>query len=166
MGTVDIALLLVLLVSILVGFMRGLVMETLALLGWVAAYFAAHWFSPTLAGHLPLGEQGSVVNQGAAFVLTFVLALIIWSLGARLLSMLIKASPLSGVDRVLGAGFGFLRGMVLLLVVATVVAFTPWARSQQWQASQGRIWLGALMDELTPLLPEEWSKRLPGRSDA
>jgi membrane protein required for colicin V production len=164
MGHVDIALLAVLLVSVLVGLIRGLVMETLALAGWVVAYFAAHWLAPTIAGHLPLGSPDSLLNHGAAFVLIFVLALIIWSLGARLLSMLVKSSPLSGVDRFLGAGFGLLRGVVLLLVVATVVAFTPWSGSQQWQASRGRIWLGALMDELAPLLPEQWSKRLPVRS--
>ena len=36
--------------------------------------------------------------------------------------LLVRATPLTLLDRVLGAGFGALRGLVLLLAVATVVA--------------------------------------------
>jgi membrane protein required for colicin V production len=164
MSGLDIALLSILGVSVLVGLVRGLVMETLSLAGWVAAYFAAHWLSPTIAPHLPLLERGSPVNAVAAFALVFIGVLIVWGLGTRLISMLVKGSPLSGVDRVLGAAFGFFRGVVLLVAFATVVALTPWARSEQWQESQGRIWLSALIEELAPLLPPEWSKHLPGRA--
>ena len=41
------ALLGVLLLSVLVGLVRGLVFEVLSLLGWVVAYFAAQWFAPS-----------------------------------------------------------------------------------------------------------------------
>jgi membrane protein required for colicin V production len=154
-------LLAILAVSVLIGLLRGLTFEVLALLGWVAAYFAAQWFAPELAPHVPIGAPGSAINHGAAFAAAFILALIAWAIATRLITLLIKTSPLRAFDRVLGAGFGFVRGLVVLLVIATAVAFTPWARSQAWQASQGAAWLKATLQALAPVLPTELSRRLP-----
>ncbi len=161
MAWVDIALLAVLALSIVVGLMRGLVFEVLSLLGWVAAYFAGQWFAQDLAPHLPLGAPGSAVNHGAAFVLLFIAVLIVWGIASRLVSMLIKASPISMGDRLLGAGFGFMRGMVLLLVVATVVTLTPLARSPSWKDSHGAVWLNGVLNGLKPVLPPKVVQYLP-----
>jgi membrane protein required for colicin V production len=161
MGWVDIALLAVLGVSILVGLMRGLVLEVLSLLGWVVAYFAAQWLAPELAPHLPVGTPNSALNQGAAFAICFIVVLIAWGLAARLVSMLVKATPLSFADRALGAGFGMLRGAVVLLAVATVIALTPLVRSAPWQASHGRVWLNEALNGLKPVLPPRVAQRLP-----
>ncbi|MCR5865298.1 MAG: CvpA family protein [Aquincola tertiaricarbonis] len=159
---VDWALLAVLAVSVVVGLWRGLIFEVLSLIGWVAAYVAAQVLSPTVAPWLPIGTPDSAVNSGAAFAITFVLALMVWSLVARLVSLLVKATPLAFVDRVLGAGFGLMRGGVLLLALATVVALTPAARSPQWQESVGAAWLGAMLQELKPVLPVNVARHLPG----
>ena len=148
-------------ISVIVGLWRGLVYEVLSLLGWVAAYFIAQWFSPLVASELPVGRPGSAMNLGASFALTFVGALIVWGLAARLVRMLINATPLSMPDRVLGAGFGALRGVVLLLAVATVVAMTPAARSAAWQQSQGASWLQVLLQGLKPVLPTAVARHLP-----
>jgi len=161
MAWVDIALLAVLGLSIVVGLMRGLVFEVLSLLGWVVAYFAAQWFAQDLAPHLPVGARGSAINHGAAFVALFVVVLIVWGLASRLVSMLIKASPVSTGDRLLGAGFGFMRGMVLLLVIATVVALTPLAKSPGWKDSQGAVWLNGVLNGLKPVLPPKVAQYLP-----
>lgn len=161
LGWVDLTLLAVLAVSVVVGLWRGLVFELMSLVGWVVAYVAAQAGSPLLAVHLPVGEPGSAVQQGAAFALSFLAALIAWSILARLVRLLVHATPLTFIDRVLGAGFGLLRGAVLLLVVSTLVAFTPASRAPPWQASQGAAWLGAALQGLRPLLPDDVSRHLP-----
>lgn len=163
MGWVDIVLLSVLALSVVIGLLRGFVFEVLSLLGWVVAYFAAQWFGPDLAPQLPVGSPGSALNLGAAFAITFIAALVVWSLAARGVRLLIKATPLSVPDRVLGAGFGALRGTVLLLALATVVAMTPAVRSSAWQASQGAGWLHAMLNELKPVLPTAVAQHLPER---
>lgn len=161
LGWVDWALAAVLLLSIAVGLWRGLVFEVLSLVGWVAAYIAAQVLAGTVAPMLPIGTHGGALNQGLAFALVFVLALIVSALASRLLRMLIHATPLQLVDRVLGGGFGLLRGAVLLLAVATVVWLTPAARSPAWQHSQGAAWLGTLLQGLKPVLPESLAQHLP-----
>jgi membrane protein required for colicin V production len=111
-GWVDWALLAVLLASVIVGLVRGLVFEVLSLLGWVAAYVAAQMMSPELAPHVPVGAPGSALNHGAAFAVVFVLALIVWMLMARLIRLIVHATPLTLIDRTLGGVFGLARGAV------------------------------------------------------
>lgn len=160
-GWVDLTLLVILALSVLIGLFRGFVFEVLSLLGWVVAYVAAQWLGPEVAPHLPVGTPGSGLNLGIAFAATFIVVLIVWSLLARLVRLLIQATPLTVPDRVLGAGFGALRGVVLLLALATVVAMTPAVRSTSWQASQGAGWLQSLLMELKPVLPRAVTQHLP-----
>ena len=161
MGWVDLVLLGVLLLSTLVGVVRGLVFEMLSVLGWFAAYFAAQWLTPEVAPYIPVGEPGSALNHGAAFAATFIGALIVWGLTARLLRLLIRATPLSPIDRLLGAGFGFIRGMIVLLALATVIGLMPLKKSPAWQQSVGAVWLQSVLRGLKPVLPPDISKHLP-----
>ena len=162
LGWVDWTLLAVLLASVVVGLVRGFIFELMSLAGWLVAWFAAQWAAPHLAPVLPLGEPGSALNLGAAFALCFLGALVVWGLLARLVRLLLHATPLSLMDRGLGAGFGLLRGAVLLLALSTVVTLTPAAQSEAWRQSQGARWLGLSLNALKPLLPEP-AQRLMAR---
>jgi membrane protein required for colicin V production len=152
LGWVDIGLAAFLLLSICVGLARGFVFELLSLAGWFAAYFAGLFLTPTLQPYLHIGAPDSGLNYGVTFACVFLVALVVWSLGARLVRALIRATPLSAFDRLLGAGFGFVRGLVVLLVAATIVGISPWSQSTAWQRSQGAVWLNAVLQELRPWL--------------
>lgn len=161
LGWVDWALLAVLVLSVAIGLWRGLVFEVLSLLGWVAAFIAAQAFAPVLAPHLPIGTPGSALNFALAFVATFVLALLLWGIASRLIRLVLHATPLQPIDRLLGAAFGLARGAVLLLAVTTVVLLTPAKRSLAWQHSHGAAWLSASLQGLKPVLPDAISRHLP-----
>jgi len=158
---VDWLLLAVLLASVALGFVRGLVFECLSLAGWVVAWFAAQWVAPSLAPQLSLAQAAPALRFGAAFALAFLLAIVVWGLLARLVRLLIHATPLSLLDRVLGSGFGVLRGLVLLLAVATLVTFSPAAQSELWRDSHGAGLLAQALQSLKPLLPEPAVRLLP-----
>ena len=140
--------------SALVGIWRGFTFELLSLAGWFAAYVAARWLQPWAASELPIGEPGSLLNHGAAFACVFIVALIVWGFIARGISVLIKKTPLSPIDRLLGAAFGVLRAAIVLLVFATVIGYTPAARAPAWRESAGAAMLEAALKALLPLLPE------------
>ncbi len=139
--------------SAVVGLVRGLTFEILSLAGWFAAYFAGRWLEPALALYLPIGRAGSALNRGAAFACVFLVVLIVWSLLARAVSALIGATPLRPLDRLFGAAFGVVRGVVVLLAAATLVAYTPAARSDAWRSSIAASWLEAVLHALLPLVP-------------
>ncbi len=161
LGWVDWTLLAVLGLSVVVGLWRGLVFELMSLLGWLAAYVAAQLFSAQVGAWVPIGTPGSALHQGAAFAVTFLGALLVWAVLARLLRLIVHATPLTTLDRTLGAGFGLLRGAVLLLVAATLVTLTPAAQSQPWQDSQGAAWLRVALQGIKPVLPAEVARHLP-----
>lgn len=151
-GPVDAAMLALLLVSMLVGAVRGLTFELLSLAGWFAAWFAGLWLGPLLAPHLPIGEVGSTLNRGIAFACAFLGVLVVWSLAARAVASLIGKTPLRPLDRLLGAVFGLSRGALVLLALAAVVAYTPVVRTEAWRASFGAVWLNAGLQVLLPWL--------------
>jgi membrane protein required for colicin V production len=153
LGWVDIGMLAVLLMSVVIGAVRGFVFELLSLAGWVAAWIAAQWFGAELAQHLPIGVPGSPLNLGLGYALTFIGALVLWTLAAKFIRMLIHATPLSLIDRVLGAAFGLVRGGVLLLLVTLAIGLTPFEKSPAWRQSQGAVWLNAVLQAIKPLWP-------------
>jgi membrane protein required for colicin V production len=161
LGWLDWTLLTVLAVSVVIGLVRGFVFEMMSLAGWLVAWFGAQWLAPMVGPHLPVGTPGSGLNAAAAFTLCFVGVLIVWALLAKLVRMLVQATPLSLPDRALGAGFGLVRGAVLLLAVATLVALTPAVRAPEWQASQGASLLMMALQGLKPLLPTSMVDKLP-----
>lgn len=158
LGWVDIGLMLFLLLSVIVGLMRGVVFELLSLAGWVVAYVAAQWLTPWAQPHVSIGQPGSALNHAVAFACVFFAVLMLWAVGARLVRLLIRATPLNALDRVLGAGFGLMRGVLVLLLVALVLELTPVAKSLAWKKSQGVAWMIAVVKEIKPLLPVEFSQ--------
>jgi membrane protein required for colicin V production len=150
--------------SVIVGAWRGFVTELMALAGWGVSYFAAQWFGTAGARLVPIGEPGSRTNVLAGMVLVFVLAWLVWALLSWAVGKVIRATVLSGPDRVFGAGFGLIRGVVVALVVVTLVSMTPLATWQPWQASRGVAWLEVLLQGLRPVLPAQVVKFLPEQS--
>jgi membrane protein required for colicin V production len=160
-GWVDLTLLAVVALSALVGAMRGLTFEVLSLAGWVIAWFAGLWLGPVLAPHIPIGDMGSALNDVVAFACAFGVVLVVWGMAARALSALVGRTLLRPLDRLLGAAFGVVRGLVVLLALATVLAYTPLAMSAAWRDALCAQWLNAILREFMPLVsppPEE----LPG----
>lgn len=151
----------ILLLSVIVGLVRGLVYELMSLAGWLVAYVVALWGAPRWASSLPVGQPGSALNVAAALLLTFLAVLIVWGLIARLVRWLVHATPLSLVDRSLGACFGLVRGGVILLCVVTAVSFTPWAKSGQWRSAPSVQWVSEALLHLKPWLPSSLNRFLP-----
>lgn len=159
---VDILLAVIVTASVIVGLWRGLVFEVLSLLGYVAAFIAAQVFGNEVAAVLPFGPVGSALNHGVGIAATFLLALVLWGLMARFIRALIRATPLSAIDRLLGAVFGVLRAAVILLIVTTVVLMTPAGRSPAWQKSMIGPQATAWLMRLKTYLPIDVVKHLPG----
>lgn len=160
MGVVDLAFLGVLALSLLIGAWRGLVYEVLSVLGWAASFYLAQWMAPDVALMLPLQSASEPVRYAAAFVLVFVVAVFVAGLVAVLIKKLIEAIGLRPVDRTLGAAFGLVRGVILLLAVTVVINMTAFKSAAWWQESQGAEVMSAALKGLKPVLPEQFGKYL------
>lgn len=124
---VDGAVALLILVSGILAYARGLVREVLAILGWVVAAVGAFALAPVAQPWIseipyvgPMLAGSCELTVIAAFALAFAVLLMVVALFTPLFSSLIRNSALGGIDQALGFFFGVLRG-VLLVAVALLV---------------------------------------------
>ena len=105
--------------SIIVSLLRGFVREVLSLASWVVAFIVASQFYPSLAAYLTQIDS-LYIRNGTAIGILFVLTLIVGAIVNFVIAQLVDKTGLTGTDRVLGAAFGLLRGV---LIVAAVLFF-------------------------------------------
>ncbi|HKL06884.1 MAG TPA: CvpA family protein [Roseovarius sp.] len=114
---------LVIVLSALLAYSRGLVREALAIAGWVVAGILAFIFAPQVE---PLVKEVPVIGDFiadscelsmiGAFAAVFAVALIVASLITPLFSSLVQRSALGGLDQGLGFLFGVARGILLVAI--------------------------------------------------
>ena len=110
----DIIVLLAIFGGALFGMMRGFVTEVIALFSWIAAILALKLFHGVVAKML----VHVVGNPSGASVLAFALVFLIVYAGGKLiagtLGRRMRTSVLGPLDRVLGFGFGALKGLIIV----------------------------------------------------
>ena len=147
--------------SLLVGAWRGLMFEVISLVSWLAAFVLAQWFAPAVAHWLPISSTNEALRYGLGFVLVFVGTVFAGSLIAFVVKKLLAAVGLSLADRLLGAAFGAMRGVVILLALTVLVGMTPLKSAPWWQESEGAQLAGLALHGLKPVLPEDFGKYIP-----
>lgn len=120
---VDIGIVVVVLLSALVGFIRGVTREILGFISWVGSFFIALYMLPFIRPFLTPYIQSSLLVDLIGGVGAFFVSLIILILVSKLLSSQVKESLLSGIDRSLGAVFGFCRGVVVIALLYLTLTF-------------------------------------------
>ena len=136
----DIAVLIMVGLGAVTGFMRGFVQEVFALAAWVLALVAIHnLHTPLTAAIVP-----TVGTESGAAVLAFAILLLIPYAIVKLLSNKLgeasRNSVLGPIDRVLGFGFGAIKGMVIVVMAFSVLVLgydTIWGAGgrPQWITS-------------------------------
>lgn len=117
----DIAVMLLVGMGAVTGFLRGFVQEVLSLAAWAFAVFAIHYL------HTPLSLALSpyVGTSSGATILAFALLLLVpyaviklianWAGGQS------RNSVLGPIDRVLGFGFGAIKGIIIIVLAFSVL---------------------------------------------
>lgn len=134
MNWVDLAVLALMLVSALLGLLRGLVREVLGVAAWAAAAFAASPYGlfPYVAPWMRHQFSDPAVADAVAFGSVYLAVLIVLWLVVRTISKAVRGSALGGLDRTLGLAFGLCRGAVLLVVA--YILFGIGLAIEQWPA--------------------------------
>lgn len=130
----DYAVIGIVLVSLLLGVWRGLVYEVLSLLGWPLAFVLSRQFAGGLESYLPVDQ--AFFRVALAYVLVFVAALIVWGILVWSFCKLVRAAGLGVLDSILGAMFGVLRGVFLILVLAWLAGLTDIPDAPFWREAR------------------------------
>ena len=132
MASADIVILIVILLSAVIGLVRGFFKELLSLVVWCAAIVLALIFSDPLGDRLSgqIGDES--VRTFVAFFVIFIATLIAGAILQVLVKHLVSSTGLTGTDRFLGFLFGSARG-VLVCIVA-VIALQAFEVDADWWA--------------------------------
>lgn len=141
MTAFDIAIIVILATSVLIGLYRGLVKEVLSLVVLVTALVVAVKFSELPKVWLPDLELGGYMLTGAdlqiglAFSLLFIVVLAVGRFIKNAVSGAVRRSFMGWFDRGLGAAFGFTRGGVIVLALVLLAGLTQMPFADRWRTS-------------------------------
>ncbi|QEY58843.1 CvpA family protein [Pseudomonas sp. C27(2019)] len=147
----DALILSIIVISSLISLSRGFVKEALSLVTWIVAAVIAWMFGGSLAHHFQPYIDTHSIRVIAACAILFLVTLLIGALVNFLITQLVRATGLTGTDRLLGMVFGAARGLVLVIILIGLLSLAPVEHDAWWQQST-----------LIPhfLLIADWSKNL------
>lgn len=140
--------------SVVIGLIRGFVVEVMALVVWAFAIVASLVFAPKLTDVLVESVDTPSARIFLGYALVFVGTLLAGAVVTWLLRKLVQGTGLSGTDRLLGGVFGIARGATLVVVIVLMLGLTPFPRDAWWHeshllphavamAERARAWLPA-----------------------
>ena len=121
---VDIAIFVIIGLSMLTGLVRGFVKELIALGIWILAFWLAYHYTASAEILLQQYIKDPSARKIAGFVIILLATVIAGSIVNAIFSFILKRAGLSGTDRLLGMGFGFFRGVFVVSLIIVVLNMT------------------------------------------
>ncbi|WP_299192594.1 CvpA family protein [uncultured Erythrobacter sp.] len=167
----DIIVLIIVAVAAIGGFLRGLVQEVLSLAAWILAAFSVYY----LHGYLTEFLRGYYDADPATSILSFALLLLIPYAAMKVIAGNVgeasRGSILGPIDRVLGFGFGAVKGALIVVFAFSVLVLgfdTVWGHQGRpnW-ITQARTYpaADAFSRELVTMIADRRA-RLQGEAEA
>jgi membrane protein required for colicin V production len=126
----DAVLIFLLAFSIARSFAKGLTREVIGLVSVVVGMFTATWLYPTAGAYFEPHVSSHAAANFCGFAAVFIGILLLGSLTGYIVSRLLRITGLSFFDRLLGAAFGIIRGVLLAsALVMAMLAFAPGAKA-------------------------------------
>lgn len=162
----DIAIVVIILITALIGFMRGLVWMGIFLATWTAAILLAIRFKDDIAQALPIKLSSEVAQTGLAALLIFLGVLIAGAIINFLLHKLVNAIGLGTFDRILGTGLGIALGALAISLLTMLLSLTELPGQEAWQKSKFIPKFQESATWLQTLVPENFNNIINEKLDA
>lgn len=133
---VDLGIIILIVLSALIGLVRGFVREAVSLATWIAAAAFAFLYVRPLAAQLPFALQSEVARLGIAFAIIFFGVLVAGAIINYLFNAAVSAIGLGGVDRFFGGVFGAFRGALLVTLAVILLGLTSLPANAWWKESR------------------------------
>lgn len=151
----------IIVLSVLLGWWRGIVYELLSLLSWVTSYFVAKSWGTDFSPYMPAVIESETLRSITSYLAVFVTTLILCGIASWSLNKLVKSFGLDWrTDGVSGAIFGFFRGVMLVLVLVLVAGLTKLPQTSFWQNAILSKPLQNTALLVKDLLPDDMARRV------
>ena len=155
MIAVDYIILAILLISAVMGLVRGLLRESIAVITWFLAIVLAWSFATSLEPMLGGVLVGSPLRIWAARAIIFVGVLLLGGAVAVILGHYVRVSMFAGMDKFLGLVFGIVRGVVIVGAFTIAIQALRMDEDPRWSHSRLLPYAGAVADALRGIVGEK-----------
>ena len=138
----------------------GAIREAASLAGWVIAFYVATHFGDAVAPWLPRSMTEGTAGAVILFLVMFIGTRILVWLAGRMVRGMVSAVGLSSLDRLLGAAFGFCKGMVIAVALVLVAGLTDLPQKPFWQDAMFSPVMVALAKQTMPFLPDYLARQI------
>lgn len=163
----DLAVVLIVVLSVIYAITRGFVDETLSILAWAVAAFATLFLAPRLApllrNHFAHDWEGAAV----AYLGVFLVVLIPLQFMSHRFAEGVRRSEIGPIDRSLGAVFGLLRGLAIIgIAYLLFTVFVPVRDQPRWVLDARLLPLiQKSSDVIASIVPDQHRVMGPERSE-
>lgn len=120
------------------GYKKGILLEVVALVGFVVAIIAAlHLLPQSTAWLMSQFNSENNLLPIAAFILTFIIVVVVFTTAGRLLKSVIHLTPLGFADEILGAALGLVKWA---FVISLLFAVLDWANIEVDALASGKLY--------------------------
>lgn len=114
---IDIAIISVLGLSVITGLFRGFIKEVIALSLWIFAFWFAFHYGTMLDPWINPYIHEQTAKTIVEFIIILFVTLLLGGLVNLFIGFIVRRSGLSGMDRLLGMAFGFIRGVFIVAII-------------------------------------------------
>lgn len=157
LNNLDVAILIIVLISALIALSRGLIKEVLSIIGWVLSGFAVVWllpiFTPIAKQYVESGLLAGIVSA----ICILIIFMVIWIFLTDGMINKIRKSKLNSIDRLLGLFFGLVRAFFIVILVYILVGWCipPEKQPEFMQKSKYFQKAGEFAKPIENLIPQE-----------
>lgn len=130
----DLIIVCIIAMSAAISFVRGFIKEVISLVSWVLSAWFAFILASPMSSLITFVEIESLRTM-IAFMILFIGLVFLGALVNFMVGRVIRKTPFSLPDRMLGVGFGFLRGILVVTLIIFFAGLTPVPQDEWWQRS-------------------------------
>ena len=154
MALLDIAIIGLILISVLVGFIRGFTKELMSIAAWVISIYLAFKFNYLGASYFEEYINNEVGRNIASGAVIFVVSLFLLSFLGYVISKIASKKGIKGTDRVLGLVLGFFRGILIISFLIVVSSIFNVQNTAIWKSSSLVEYFQPVASKINSVLPE------------
>lgn len=162
LNNLDVIFIVIVGISSLVGVVRGMTKECLSIVGWILAAVTLFYLVPVLNPVMLQYVASNILASILSGMFLLIVFSIIWLLTVDKLASLVRSSKLSALDRLFGMVFGFLRGVILVILFALMITTLLPDEAKKGVFSESKFFGTAaeMSEPIKSLIPQSWIDRI------
>lgn len=140
--------------STIVGFFVGFIRSILSVMVWIAAVVASIYMGPALASSFSSITSNTDIQLWLSYGVVFIVTALIGWVVKMIAGLMLSMSRPSFINNMLGAGFGLIRGVLLVVIFMWFVLLSGSIQTLFYQSSHLAPFFMGMTNEVVNLFPD------------